>query len=177
MLTLMLTDQGQESFELTKTESGTESKEQKQISIVLDTIFNPNPKLVQTYEDAKATDIWFDKNGRPGYINEERIFAAQKASKKPIKHIIFSLYRKQVGSKEYCYFFDLTVAKDYFQNNVDHTRLIGRWEKPLITRQRFYDPATLKTGNQEPTESQPSVESTETVYDYEFSEIRDQLVK
>ena len=82
--------------------------------------------------------------------------SAAKASKKPIKHIIFSLYRKQVGSKEYCYFFDLTVAKDYFQNNVDHTRLIGRWEKPLITRQRFYDPATLKTGNQEPTESQPS---------------------
>ena len=71
----------------------------------------------------------------------------------------------------------MTVAKDYFQNNVDHTRLIGRWEKPLITRQWFYNPATLKTGNQEPTESQPSVESTETVYDYEFSEIRDQLVK
>ena len=69
---------GQESFELTKTESGTESKEQKQISIVLDTIFNPNPKLVETYEDAKATDIWFDKNGRPGYINEERIFVGSK---------------------------------------------------------------------------------------------------
>lgn len=163
-----------------KTEFEPESKpkEQKQISIDLDQIFNPNPKLVQTYEDAKATHIWFDKDSRPEYNNEKRIFAAAKASKKPVKHNIFALYRKQVGSgKEYCYFFDHMVAKDYFSNNVDHTRLIGRYDKPIITRERFFDPATLKTGNSEPSESQPSVESTETVHEYEFSKIRDQLVK
>jgi hypothetical protein len=147
-------------------------------SINLDTIFNPNPELVKTYEDAKATYMWVDKDMRPEYVNEARIFAAARASKKPIKHNIFSLYRNRIGSKEYCYFFDLMVAKDYFQNNVDHTRLIGRWEKPLITRQYGINPATIKNDKQpEPTESEPSVESTETVYDYEFSKIRDQLVK
>ena len=110
-LTLILTRKGQESFELTKTktktESETETKEQKQISIDLDTIFNPNPKLVQTYKDANAMDYWVDKDIRPKYINDARVFAA--ASKKPVKHNIFSLCRKQIGSKEYCYFLDLYI--------------------------------------------------------------------
>ena len=100
----MLTDQGQESFELTKTESGTESKEQKQISIVLDTIFNPNPKLVQTYEDAKATDIWFDKNGRPGYINEERIFAAQRLVRNPLSTLYFPCIESKLGLRNIAIF-------------------------------------------------------------------------
>lgn len=163
---------------MTKTKIETEGpNEQRQVSIDLDQIFNPNPKLVQTYEDAKATHIWIDKGHRPEYINEARVFAAAKASKKNIKHNIFSLYRKQVGSKEYCFFFDHLIAKDYFGNNVDHTRLIGRWEKPEITRQKFFDPMVLKTGSHEPSEGEASVESTETVHEYEFSKIRDQLVK
>lgn len=91
----------------TKTESETEIKEQKQISIDLDTIFNPNPKLVQTYKDANAMDYWVDKDIRPKYINDARVFAA--ASKKPVKHNIFSLCRKQIGSKEYCHFLDLYI--------------------------------------------------------------------
>ena len=75
---------------MTKTKTETETKEQKQISIDLDTIFNPNPKLVQTYKDANAMDYWVDKDIR-------QVFAA--ASKKPVKHNIFSLCRKQIGSK------------------------------------------------------------------------------
>ena len=62
----------------TKTESETEIKEQKQISIDLDTIFNPNPKLVQTYKDASAMDYWVDKDIRPKYINDARVFAKQR---------------------------------------------------------------------------------------------------
>jgi len=151
----------------------------KQISIDLDRIYNPNPALVKTYEDADATSIWFDKDHRPEYTNEARILAASKASKKPVKHNIFSLYRKQVtaGGKDYCYFFDHMLTKDYFGNNVDHTRLIGRWDKPLITRQRYFDPNVLKTGSSEPSEGGASIESNETVYDYEFAKIRNQLVK
>lgn len=155
------------------------SKEQKQITIDLDQIFNPNPELVKTYEDAKATYIWVDKDIRPEYVNETRVFAAARASKKPIKHNIFSLYRKQVGTKEYCYFFDHMIAKDYFQNSVDHTRLIGRWEKPLITQKHGINVHTLKSDSSPESGpiGDPEVESTETVYDYEFSKIKPQLVK
>ncbi len=39
-----------------------------------------------------------------------------------------------------------------------HTRLIGRYEKPEITRQRFFDPNVLKTGSHEPSEGEASVE-------------------
>ena len=165
---------------MTKTNIETEGpKEQKQITIDLEKIYNPNPELVKTYEDAKATYIWVDKDMRPEYVNESRAFAAARASKKFIKHNIFSLYRKQVGSKEYCYFFDHMVAKDYFQNNVDHTRLIGKWDKPLITQRYGINAYSLKSDSQPESGpiGDPVIESTDTVYDYEFSKIRDQLVK
>ncbi|MGB8159930.1 MAG: hypothetical protein WCE93_07265 [Nitrososphaeraceae archaeon] len=48
----------------TKTESESETKEQKRISIDLDTIFNPNPKLVQTYKRANAMEYWVEKDIR-----------------------------------------------------------------------------------------------------------------
>jgi hypothetical protein len=70
----------------------TESKEQ--ISIDLDTILNPNPGLIQTYADANAERMWWEKDTRPEYVNEKRIFAAAKASKKPIKHNIFCAIQK-----------------------------------------------------------------------------------
>lgn len=155
------------------------SKEQKQITIDLDKIFNPNPELVKTYEDAKAMYIWVDKDMRPEYVNESRVFAAARASKKPIKHNVFSLYRKQVGAKEYCYFFDHMIAKDYFTNTVDHTRLIGKWDKPLITQQYGINVHSLKSDSQPESGpiGDPVIESTETVYDYEFSKIKPQLEK
>lgn len=164
---------------MTKTKTESETKEQKQITIDLDKIFNPNPGLLKTYQDAKATQYWIDRDLRPEYLNESRIFAAARASKKPIKHNIFSLHRKQVGSKEYCYFFDLMIAKDYFTNTVDHTRLIGKWERPVITQQYGIDVHSLRSTSQPESGpiGDPVVESIETVYDYEFSKIKDQLVK
>jgi hypothetical protein len=135
---MALTDQGQESLaKQTKTES-----ESKQISVNLDQIFNPNAELVKTFEEAKATELFaFDRDNKSEFKNEARVFAAVRASKKPMKHNIFSLYRKQIGNQEFVYFFDLCVAFDYFQNKIDHTRLIGRWEKPLITHKWGLDPA------------------------------------
>ncbi len=152
----------------------------KQISVNLDQIFNPNPKLVQTYAEAKATDLFaFDRDNRAEFQNEARVFAAARASKKPIKHNIFSLYRKQIGNQEYVYFFDLMIAYDYFQNKVDHTRLIGHWSKPFITRKWGLDPLTLKSDSRpEPGQiGDPEVDSTEEVYDYPWEQMRDQLVK
>src|SRR6476619_2787405 len=158
----------------TKTESNSES-----LSIDLEIIHNPNPMLVQTYEDAKATPMWFDRNMRPEYVNEERIFAAARASKKSIKHNIFSLYRKQVGSREFVYLFDHCVAKDYFQNNVDHTRLIGKWDRPVITQKHGINVHSLRSDSQPESGpiGDPEVESVEEVYDYPWEQMRDQLIK
>lgn len=159
----------------TKTESV-----DNQISINLDQIFNPNPELVKTYDDAKAPELFtFDRDNKSEFRNEARVFAAANASQKPIKHNIFALYRKQIGSKEYCYFFNHMIARDYFQNSVDWTRLIGKWERPIITHKWGLNPATLKSDSRpEPGPiGDPEVESIEEVYDYEFSKIRDQLVR
>lgn len=99
--------------------------------------------------------------------------------KKAIKHKIFSLYRKQIGSQEYVYFFDLMIAQDYFQNKIDHTRIIGRWSKPFITRRWGLDPATLKSDSRpEPGEIDgPEIESTEEVYEYPWEQMRSQLLE
>ena len=107
------------------------------------------------------------------------VFLVQRGpQRKQIKHSIFGLYRKQIGNQEYVYFFDHMVAKDYFQNNVDHTRLIGKWDKPIITRQFGINPATLKSDSApEPTESEASIESVEEVYDFPWEQTRDQLIK
>jgi hypothetical protein len=71
------------------------------------------------------------------------------------------------------------VASDYWQNKIDHTRILGRWERPSITRKWGLNPASLKSDSSpEPGEiGDPEVDDFETVYDYEFSKIRDQLVK
>lgn len=99
--------QGRASSELTKIKIETEPEstatvkaKTNQISVDLDQIFNPNPKLVKTYEDAKATGLYaFDRDNKAEFLNEARVFSAARASRKPIKHNIFSLYRKQIGSQ------------------------------------------------------------------------------
>ena len=71
---------------MTKTNIETEGpKEQKQITIDLEKIYNPNPELVKTYEDAKATYIWVDKDKTPEYVNESRVFGGSESLKEVYK--------------------------------------------------------------------------------------------
>jgi hypothetical protein len=84
----------------------------KPISVNLDVQMNPNPKLIQTYKDAHAEELF--KGNRyviPEYRNEERIMVASRTSKSKISHNLFSCYRKKVGSKEYFFAFDLMVTR------------------------------------------------------------------
>lgn len=70
----------------TETEPQPKEQKAKQISIDLDQIFNPNPKLVKTYEDAKAAGLFaFDRDNKAEFLNEARVFAAARASKKSNK--------------------------------------------------------------------------------------------
>jgi hypothetical protein len=153
---------------------------QKQISVNLDVQMNPNPKLLATYKDANAEEMF--KGNRysiPEYKNEERIFVASRSSKAPIKHNLFSCYRKKVGSKEYFFAFDLMTTKDYFKNKIDHTRLIGRFEMPVIVSNYSISPSTIRsdTAMIEPVQSPPTIESTHEEYEWEFSAIVPQLKK
>ena len=85
MLASLATDRlrGKGFFNLTnttskQTEPQPKPKEQSnQISIPLDIIYNPNPRLVQTYKDARAYEHWIEKDIRPEYLNEARIFSAR----------------------------------------------------------------------------------------------------
>jgi hypothetical protein len=164
-----------------KTKTVTKSKP-KQISVNLEQIWNPNPGLVKAYADAKATELFvFDRDNRSEYLNEARIFNAARASKKPIKHVLFGLYRKLLPSgKEVLYFFDNCSSKDYWQNDIGPwTRLIGKWDKPQISQPWGLDPASLKSDSApEPGPlGDPSIMGFETQYDLEWNSMHDQILK
>ena len=111
--------------------------------IDLDKVYNPNPALLQAYTEKNAIHLFTDfEANRPQYVLEERLFKIAKISGSPIKHHIGGMYRKAVGSKEYVLWFEHLTTFDYYKNPVDHTRIIGRWEKPEIVS-RFSIPTTI----------------------------------
>lgn len=153
----------------------------KTLEIKLDEIKNPNPAILATYKEANAMELFWPH--RPEYKNEERIFLSSKASGKPVKHEITGIYRKQLpGGKEYVFFFEHLVTKDYFGNVVDHTRLVGRYEKPVIQHHFGLNQGSIKANSDinemmKPEQHLPEVESTETVHEFEFEKIKPQLIK
>jgi len=161
----------------------TTKTKQRQLSINLNQIMNPNPKLVQTYKDANMKTFELgDGEGnyhKNEYTGEKRVFFASKASGTPIKHKIFSVYRKQVGNTSYVYFFDLMTTQDFYKNKVDFTRFCGRWEKPeIITRRAVNAHASQMDGAMvEPTDFPSEIDGFETVYEYPFDQVKEQLKK
>jgi hypothetical protein len=115
----------------------------------------------------------------PEYKNEERIFVASRSSKTKISHNLFSCYRKKAGTKEYFFAFDLMITKDYFKNKIDHTRMIGKFEMPVITSTYAINPSSIRsdTAMIEPIQSPPQIESTHEEYIYEWNEVKGQLLK
>jgi hypothetical protein len=154
------------------------SKLTKQLKVNLDKQYNPNPGIEKAYKEANAMDLWLDKDIKSEYLNEAKIFRAFEASGVKIKHNIFSIYRKKVGKKEYRFFFDKMVTEDYFANKHDWTRLVGRWEKPIIISHKAINLAAVRSGEiaEIKPEPQPSeIDSIETMYDYEFQDMIPQL--
>ena len=147
------------------------------LKVNLDQVWNPHPKLLETYKEKNAIHLFTDFEAmRPQYVNEDRIFKIQKLSKKEMKHHIGGIYRKAVGSKEYVIWHEHLMTFDYYNNPVDHTRFIGRWEKPDIIR-RFTIPSSIRSdvSRLEAQESPPEVNGSEVQYDYEFNAIKPQL--
>jgi hypothetical protein len=155
-------------------------QKQNQISVNLDEQLNPNKRLLAAYDTAGARELFKgDRYVIPEYRNEERIFVASRTSKKPISHNLFSCYRKKVGSREHFFAFDHMITHEYFGSKIDHTRMIGKFEMPVIVSTYSINPSAIKsdTAMIEPIRSPPSIESTHDEYDYEWEAIKPQLLK
>jgi hypothetical protein len=152
----------------------------KQLRINLNEIKHPNPAILKAYQDANAEDYWIDRN-KPEFQNEKRLFLSHEASGAQIKHAIFFIYRKQLNNgKEFCLFFNSMVCSDYFSNKVMHTRRLGKYEKPIITRPKSVRVSSIKPNQineAKPEPGPPVIDTVETVYEYPWAQVKDQLRK
>lgn len=149
------------------------------LKIELNKVWTPSELILNAYKAANAMDLFWPHKSE--YINEARIFTASDASDPPaaIKHNIFSLYRKQVGTKEFLIFHELLYTTDYFQNKLDWTRTLGKVEVPRIVKHKSINPAAIRnaggTGRISPSEGPPEIDSMEDVYLWEFQSVKNQL--
>lgn len=84
-----------------------------------------------------------------------------------------------MGEKEYCFFNEHLITHDIFHNPLDHTRTVGRFQKPHIVPILGYNPNATPDPNN-PAELGPQamgaqIESVETVYEWEWEKIKPQL--
>lgn len=157
------------------------NKQKQQLSINLDEIsYCPHPEVDRAYKEANAEHLHFMEI--PAYRNESRVYLCSKASGKPVKHKITGIYRRQVpGDKEYVFFHEAMVTKDYFGNIVEHTRLCGRYEKPNIQKSYGIPQGRRLVSNTDVTETMQAqelevyVNDIQTVHEWEFEQIKPQL--
>lgn len=65
---------------------------------------------------------------------------------------------------------------DFYSNPVDHTRFLGRWEKPsIITRFSIQTSIRSDIGELKANEMPPEVNGSEVIYDFEFTSLKNQL--
>ncbi len=133
-------------------------EKQLPLEINLDEIKNPHPRVREAYKD--TGDLFFPFEDNAEFNNEKRIFIISNGSKIPIKHKIVSIYRKKEGEKEYCFFIEHLMLKDYFQNPIDHTRTVGRYQYPNIVSQHGMNPDAVHDPTH-PKEMGPSIVSTQ----------------
>lgn len=151
------------------------------ISIDLNRVWTPSELITKAYTDANALDMWLDKDLKSEYVNEKRIFTAAANSEPPapIKHNIFQLYRKVVGSREYLLLHELLSTTDYFKNSLTWTRYLGMVSVPKIVRTRSINVASIKTGSDRvrPSEGPAEIEGHENVYLWPFEQVKKQLLQ
>jgi hypothetical protein len=155
-------------------------KKTKALHVDLDQRFYPHPEILKAYKDNGAMDL-FNANA-PSYVCEERLFLASKASKKPIHHKIQAVYRRRVNRKEFCFFHNACFTKDYFGNIVDFFRIVGKYQVPVISKQFGLNPATIKSNSDlnqmmESQEKKRHVSGMQDYYQYEFEDIKPQLLE
>ena len=102
-------------------------------------------------------DTWVDFNILPAYQNNRRIWSASKGSGNPVRHSIFSLYRRKIGKSDDLFAYDSISTKDYFGNSLMTPVELFRWSKPTFNRTYGINTATIKnTVKPEDMRPQPS---------------------
>jgi hypothetical protein len=96
-----------------------------------------HPVVKQKYEEAEF-DYFKNANDR----NEEVFFEQTAIAKKPIKHYIIKVVRTKIGKDEHVYYHETLRSKDYLDNLIDHTHVIGKYEDPQFISS--VDPQTRK---------------------------------
>lgn len=152
------------------------------MSIDLEVQINPNPAIKQAYVNANCEKDYYPFwEERSEYVNESRIFLYAKASKQPIKHKITSIYRKKEQGREVVFFYEHLSTRDLFNNFVDHTRTVGRYELPHIEIDMGMDP-NVDYDPMHPKQLGPSargteISSTEEIYQYDWKDLRPWLIE
>lgn len=153
----------------------------EELKVDLSAVANPHPLLLKAYEEAGAMELFEGiESMRPEYQGEKRIIETSAGSNAPIKFHIGGIYRRSVGSSEFVFFHCHMSTLDFFQNPIDHTKFQGRWAKPVIVTRKSINPAAIRMGGTkkiEPTPQDPEIQGFETIYDYEFTAIKPQLLK
>jgi len=121
-------------------------------------------EVLKAYKDNN-----YDYFSRAEDDNEKIFFEKAKASQHEVDHQITQVFRLKNGKDEKMYYQETIRSKDYLNNPIDHSRVVGKYEMPnFITR---LDP---QTGKALPVE----VNGHTTIYDLDFDKKRlDQLVK
>ena len=116
-----------------------------------------HPLVRQKYKDAEL-DI--PQNEIANSNNEEVFLAKVKIAKKPVTHKIIKVVRVRVKGKESVYYHETLRSKDFLNNHIDHTRVVGKYEDPQFIT--YVDP---KTNQPRPVE----VQELETVYEFPWT--------
>lgn len=118
---------------ITVSSSKTVKPKAKVLHVDLGQGYYPHPEILKVFKDNGAMHLY--NENVPMYKNEERLFLAAAASKKPIAHKINAVYRRRVNRREYAYFFDACFGKDFFGNPIYFTRLLGKYSIPKISKE------------------------------------------
>lgn len=123
-----------------------------------------HPEVLKAY---KEND--FPYFSRAEDDNEKVFWEKAKASQHEVEHIITQVFRLKVGTDEKMYYQETLRSKDYLNNPIDHSRTVGKYDKPQFVKK--LDP---QSGKALPTE----VNGTKTIYELDFDKKRlDQLIK
>ncbi len=92
--------------------------------------------------------------------NEEAFYAKVKISKKPIVHKLIKVVRTRIKGKEQVYYHETLKSKDFLNNPIDHTHVMGKYEDPQFIT--YIDPKTN-------TPKVSEIAGFETVYEWPWT--------
>jgi hypothetical protein len=114
-----------------------------------------NKEVQQKYEEAG-----FDYFENATDLNEKAFFEKTKLSKKPITHKLVKIVRIRNKDGEHVYYHETLISKDFLNNRIDHSRVMGRYEDP-----DFVSTVDPRTNLPRATE----ISSTSLVYQYSWT--------